>query len=83
MRERCPWLAEEWPDGREEPEAPKPLTGRARDAANHITQHPGETGDTIARAIKVQPPSFRRIFCDKLRPRGYYNVGSGYFPPGV
>lgn len=59
-----------------------PLHDTAQRAAEYIQAHPGSHGKQIAKACgDITPAHFRRLFREKLRPRGYWNASPGYYPP--
>jgi hypothetical protein len=60
-----------------------PLRGKAKTVADYITTHPGKLGNLIAEECGVNFEYFRKMFGQKLRPRGFTNAqdGEGYFPP--
>ena len=67
--------------GSETKSSEKPLTGKAKEAADLITESPGLKGDDIARRLGYEHgESFRRLFIEKLKPRGFHN-DDGYRPP--
>jgi hypothetical protein len=60
-----------------------PLRGKAKEIADYIDKRPGKLGQCIADDCHVHSGHFRRVYLEKLRPRGYSNArdGEGYFPP--
>jgi len=57
-----------------------PLQGRDKKVADYIQRLPGRTSDTIGADNNMRDDVVRRLFKNKLRPRGFYEDG-GYFPP--